>query len=79
LTLTVQQVCGQSTLLDCTIVFLLDIPLVVRLELLFHLHLFRVSLGVMHLGLVSDHLLRLGRRFVRLTSGPLAPVVSVIR
>lgn len=67
LTLSIKQICGQSTLLDSSIVLLLDIPLVVRLELLLHLNLFRVSLGVMQLGLVTKHLLRIGRCLVSLS------------
>ena len=51
LTLTVEQVGGQSTLLNCTIVLLLDIALVVRLESLLELHLFAVTLGMVKLSL----------------------------
>jgi hypothetical protein len=61
LPLSVQQIGRQSSLLDSAIVLLLDIPLVVRLECLFQLDLLGVTFGVMQLGLVTDHLLRVCR------------------
>jgi hypothetical protein len=76
LSLSIQQICRQSTLLYCSVVLLLDVPLVVSFELLFHLNLFRVSLGVMQFSLVTKHLLRVGRRLVGLSSCPLSPKVS---
>jgi hypothetical protein len=76
LTLSVQQICGQSTILNSSIVLLLDIPLVVRLELLLHLNLFRVSLGMVQLGLVTKHLLGVGRCLVGLSSSSLSPIIS---
>lgn len=47
LSLSIQQICRQCTLLNSSIVLLLDVSLVVSLQLLLHLNLFRVSLGVM--------------------------------
>lgn len=76
LTLAVEQVCGQSTLLDSSIVLLLDVALVVRLERLLELHLLAVALGVVKLGLQTVKLLRVGRRLVHLTRGSLTPGIS---
>jgi hypothetical protein len=73
LTLPVKQIRRQSALLDRAIILLLDVPLIVRLERLLHLHLLGVPLRVMYLGLETEHLLRVGRRLVGLTSLPLAP------
>lgn len=75
LTLTIKQVRRESALLDRSIVFLLDISLVVRLQRLFHLDLLRVSLGMVKLGLVTKHLLRFLRSSVDLSSGTLSPGV----
>ena len=75
LTFTVKQIGRESALFDSSIVLLLDVSLVVRLERLFHLNLFRVSLGMVKLGLVSKHLLRLLRSSVDLSSGTLSPGV----
>lgn len=78
LTLAVEQVGGESSLLDGTVVLLLDVALVVRLELLLHLYLLGVTLRVVQLGLVADHLLRHLRRLVDLTRLTLAPVPSAL-
>jgi hypothetical protein len=79
LTLPVKQIRRQSAFFDGTIIFLLDVPLVVRLERLLHLHLLGVPLRVMNLGFKADHLLRVGRRLVGFTSLPLAPIEGSLR
>lgn len=76
LTLTVKKIGGESALLDGTVVLLLDVALVVGLELLLHLHLLGVTLSVVQLGLVADHLLRHLRVLVHLTRLALAPDIS---
>ena len=72
LALSVEQIRGQRALLDRPVVLLLDVALVVRLERLLHLHLFGMSARVVQLGLVTKHLLRLLRRSVHLSGGPLS-------
>ena len=72
LTLSVQQVGGQSSLLGSRIVRLLDVSLVVCLEGLFELNLFGMSFGVVQLGLDSVKLLSYGRVFVRFTGSSLS-------
>jgi hypothetical protein len=45
----------------------------VSLQLLLHLNLLRVSLGMVKLGLVTKHLLSIGRCLVGLSSCSLSP------
>lgn len=74
LTLSVQQIRRKRSLLDRTVVLLLDVALVMRLERLLHLNLLLVTLRVMHLRLVSDHLLVVRRRLVHLSSFTFPPI-----
>lgn len=72
LTLSVQQVGRQSSLLGSRIVRLLDVSLVVCLEGLFELNLFGMSFSVVQLGLDSVQLLSYGRVLVGFTGGSLS-------
>ena len=78
LTLAIKQIRRERALFDRSVVLLLDVALVVRLERLLHLNLLRVSLGMVKLGLVTEHLLCLLRRSVDLSGGTLSPGISAI-
>lgn len=54
LTLTVKQIRRQRSLRDGSLVLLLDIPLVMRLERLLELDLLRVTFGVVQLGFETE-------------------------
>lgn len=78
LTVTIQKIGWQSTLLDSTVILLLNIPLVVRLESFLHLNLLRMSPSVMELSLVTEDLLGIGRCLVGLTGSTFSPSLTLV-
>jgi hypothetical protein len=76
LTLSIQQVCRQSSLGGSGIVGLLDVAFVVSLEGLLKLDLFGVSFSVMQLGFDTVEFLGDGRVLVGFTGGTFSPVRS---
>lgn len=79
LTLSIQQVCRQSSLSRSGIVGLLDVPFVVSLEGLLELNLFGVSFSVVQLGFDTVEFLGDGRVLVRFTGGTFSPERSESR
>jgi hypothetical protein len=73
LTLSIQQVCRQSSLSGSGIVGLLDVAFVMSLEGLLELDLFGVSFSVVQLGFDTVELLGDGRVLVGFTGGTFSP------
>lgn len=73
LTLSIKQVGGESTVLNSSIILLLDIPLVVRFELLLHLNLFRVSFSMVQFCFMTKHLLSICGCLVGFSGCTLSP------
>lgn len=78
LSVTIQKIGWQSTLLDSTVILLLNIPLVVRLKRFLHLNLLSMSSSMVKLGLVAEDLLGIGRGLVGFTGGTLSPVLILV-
>lgn len=78
LSVTIQKIGWQSTLLDSTVILLLNIPLIVRLKCFLHLNLLSMSSSVVKLSLVTEDFLGIGRGLVGFTGSTLSPALMLV-